>query len=154
MLYREATLADIPEMAEVRSGDWESVEFWRGRIPLYLTGQSHPRQALNTRIAFVCIDANLLAGFIAGHLTRRFGCDGELQWISIRPQYRRRGVASSLLRLLARWFRDQNAGRVCVDVQPSNLAARGFYSAHGAVDLKLHWMVWNDIRKLLEPASG
>jgi ribosomal protein S18 acetylase RimI-like enzyme len=148
MLYRKATLADVPGMAQVRAGDWESEEYWRERIPFYLTGQSHPRQALGPRIAFVCLDDDVVAGFIAGHLTQRFGCDGELEWISVRPQYRRHRVASGLLRLLAGWFRDQSAGKICVDVQPSNLAARAFYSAHGAVDLKPSWMVWNDIRKL------
>jgi ribosomal protein S18 acetylase RimI-like enzyme len=148
MLYREATLADVPGMAQVRAGDWESEEYWRERIPPYLTGQLQPQKALAPRVAFVSIDDNLVAGFIAGHLTQRFGCDGELEWISIRPQYRRRGVASSLLRRLAGWFRDQGAGRICVDVEPSNADARAFYSAHGAVDLKPHWMVWEDIRKL------
>src|SRR5580698_7715360 len=106
MLYREATLADVPGMAQVRAGDWESEEYWRERIPFYLTGQSHPRQALGPRIAFVCLDDDVVAGFIAGHLTQRFGCDGELEWISVRPQYRRHRVASGLLRLLAGWFRD------------------------------------------------
>jgi ribosomal protein S18 acetylase RimI-like enzyme len=104
MLYREATLADVPGMAQVRAGDWESEEYWRERIALYLTGQLHPQKALAPRVAFVSIDDNLVAGFIAGHLTQRFGCDGELEWISIRPQYRRRGVASSLLRRLADGF--------------------------------------------------
>jgi hypothetical protein len=36
---------------------------------------------------------------------------------------------------------------VCVDVEPSNTAARRFYAAHGAVDLKPSWMVWEDIAK-------
>jgi GNAT superfamily N-acetyltransferase len=103
---------------------------------------------LAPRAAFVGIDDGLVAGFIAGHLTERFGCAGELEWISIRPQYRRRGVASGLLRLIAGWFRDQGAGRICVDVAPSAVDARAFYSAPGAVELKPHWMIWEDIRKL------
>lgn len=144
-LYREATLADIPQMAQVRAGDWGSDEYWQERISLYLTNQSNPQHALARRVAFVCMDNDQVAGLIAGHLTRRHGCDGELEWISIRPQYRRRGIASSLLRLLAGWFRDQNARRICVDVEPANINARAFYSAHGAVDLKPHWMVWEDI---------
>jgi ribosomal protein S18 acetylase RimI-like enzyme len=148
-LYREATLADVPQMAQVRSRDWESEEFWQKRIPLYLTGQSHPQMALAGRIAFVCVDGDCVAGFIAGHLTRRHECDGELQWISIRPQYRRRQVASSLLRLLAQWFRGQSVARVCVNVEPENVKARAFYAAHGAIDLKPHWMVWEDMRKVL-----
>src|SRR5580698_8243832 len=68
MLYREATLADVPGMAQVRAGDWESEEYWRERIPPYLTGQLQPQKALAPRVAFVSIDDNLVAGFIASHL--------------------------------------------------------------------------------------
>lgn len=86
-------------------------------------------------------------GYVAGHLTRRFNCDGELQWIYVVPDQRRNHVASELLRLLARWFVEQNARRVCVDVGDD--AARPFYRRHGAVDLNKHWMVWNDIGDVL-----
>jgi GNAT superfamily N-acetyltransferase len=152
MFYREAALSDVPQMAQVRAHDWGSEEYWRERIRLYLMGQSHPREALHPRIAFVCVDGDQVAGLIAGHLTRRFSCDGELEWISVRPEYRGQKIASHLLRLLAEWFRDQAASRVCVDVDPANLTARAFYASHGAVDLKPHWMVWQDIGRVPMPA--
>jgi GNAT superfamily N-acetyltransferase len=148
LFYREATLSDAPAMAQVRAYDWGTEEYWQERIALYLSGHSHPREALLPRIAFLCMDGDGVAGLIAGHLTRRFSCDGELEWISVRPEYRGQKIASHLLRLLAGWFRDQGAGRICVDVEPSNRVARAFYASHGATDLKPHWMVWQDIRKL------
>lgn|SRR5579862_7661645 len=235
LVYRPATPADIPGMAEVRAGDWGSDAYWRERIAGYLSGESNPRDALRmipdcntdgvphpgresdsvgptpsfqhrhtqlqpgtpTRVAFVCVDQeritiptratealvedgatptpshatdacvgnDRIVGLIAGHLTRRFGCDGELEWISVRPEFRELGIASQLLRRLAEWFLAQDVGsmlgtalperglgarRICVDVEPTNRIARRFYARHGAIDLKPHWMVWEDIGKLCE----
>ena len=148
--HREAQLSDIAQMAEIRAGDWGTEEYWRERILQYMTGELHPREALPARVAFVCISQDRIVGLIAGHLTRRFGCDGELEWISVRPEYRNRGVASELLRCLAQWFAAQNAKSVCVDVEPTNHAARQFYARNGAQYLKPHWMAWRDIGAVLE----
>jgi hypothetical protein len=79
ILYREARQSDIQGMAEVRAGDWGSEEYWRNRILGYLTLQLHPREALLPRAAFVAVEKERIVGLIAGHLTRRFGCDGELE---------------------------------------------------------------------------
>ncbi len=149
MLYREAQYSDIPEMAAIRSADWGTEEYWGERILQYLTHKLNPREALRPRVSFVCVERERIVGLIAGHLTRRFGCDGELEWISVRPGYRGRGIASQLLYCLAEWFAAHDAQRVCVDVEPSNEVARRLYARHGAEDLKPHWMVWKDIRAAL-----
>jgi GNAT superfamily N-acetyltransferase len=86
-------------------------------------------------------------GFVAGHLTRRYRCDGELQWIDVVAERRRRGVATKLLRLIASWFVLQGARRIRVDA--GNSAARQLYQANGAEELNQHWMVWNDIGLVL-----
>jgi RimJ/RimL family protein N-acetyltransferase len=57
-------------------------------------------------------------------------------------------VAAELLRVLAFWFADENAKRVCVDADPENPGARAFYRKHGAQDLNPHWLVWPDITEL------
>lgn len=134
-------------LAEIRAADWGTEEYWRKRILQYLTHELHPQEALRPRICYVCVDRENVVGLIAGHLTRRFGCDGELEWISIRREYRGRGIALELLLRLSAWFVKHNALRICVDVEPSNDVARRFYQRHGADDLKPHWMVWNDIRQ-------
>lgn len=150
MLYRQARYRDIPMMAEIRAADWGTEEYWRERILLYLTHKLHPRDALHPRVSFVCVEHPKIVGLIAGHLTRRFGCDGELEWVSVRPDCRSLGIASELLFRLAKWFFVHHAQRVCVDVEPSNQAARRLYARHGAEDLKPHWMVWKDIRSAAE----
>ena len=91
-----------------------------------------------------------LGGFIAGHLTRRFSCDGELEWIDVVRERRRSGIASELLRVLAAWFVEREALRVCVD--PGNAVARFFYARHGAEALNQHWLVWSDISVVLRAA--
>jgi len=132
----------------VRAHDWGTEEYWQERMRLYLTAELHPREALAARIAYVCVDGDRVAGLIAGHLSRRLGCDGELEWVSVRPEYRGQKIASRLFRVLAEWFRTQGAIRICVDVEPANRVARAFYASHGAEDLKPHWMVWKDIRSV------
>jgi GNAT superfamily N-acetyltransferase len=106
-------------------------------------GEVHPREALSARVIYVAVEDDAIVGFIAGHLTRRFDCQGELQWIDVVRERRRNGIASELLRLLREWFVQQKALRVCVD--PGNAIARQFYARHGAVALNRHWMVWEDL---------
>jgi ribosomal protein S18 acetylase RimI-like enzyme len=145
MLYRKADLSDVAGMARLRAKDWGSEEYWRERIELYLSGQLDPKQARASRVGFVCLDGEQIVGLIAGHLTRRFASDGELEWISVSPAYRGQKIGSRLLRLLAQWFIAGGARFICVDVDPANEPARKFYAAHGAYDLKPHWMAWKDI---------
>jgi ribosomal protein S18 acetylase RimI-like enzyme len=149
VFYREAEQSDIPAMARIRAAEWETEEYWRFRISRYLARELHPRQALMPRASYVALEGDALVGFIAGHLTRRFACDGELEWINVIPERRGSGVASELLRLLAAWFATQKASRICVDVEPANTPARRFYTRHGAEDLNPHWLVWNDINVVL-----
>ena len=147
--YRQADESDIPAMAAIRAVEWGTEEYWRMRIRGYMRCELHPQQALRSRIIYVALQNSLIVGFIAGHLTKRYECDGELEWINTIAQQRQVGVASALLRLLAAWFIEQNAVRVCVDVDPDNPVARNFYMKHGAIELNKHWLVWIDIKQVL-----
>ena len=154
LVYRRARVTDIPAMAEVRAQDWGTQSYWRERIAAYLAQERHPRESLLPRVAFLCKERGRVVGLIAGHLTRRFGCDAELEWLSVRPRHRNRGIAAELLRRLFRWFVAHNAVHVCVDVEPSNQPARRFYQRHGARDLRTHWMIWEDVCGLLHVPQG
>jgi len=144
LIFRQATLADVPALVRSRSADpqWGPAD---PRTAAYLEGKHHPQRALAPRAAFVALEGGAVIGYIAGHLTRRYDCDGELQYLWVAPARRRVGVATRLLGLLAQWFVEQGASRICVDVLPENLRARSFYSRHGAVALNRHWLVWNDV---------
>jgi ribosomal protein S18 acetylase RimI-like enzyme len=148
--FREADKSDIPAIAQMRSKNWETEEYWIHRISGYMDCHLHPQQALMPRIIYIASEANIPVGFIAGHLTRRYECDGELEWIDVLQEYRRSGIASKLLQLLAAWFIEQKALKICVDVDPTNITARRFYKKHGAEDLNKHWLVWKDINNMLK----
>lgn len=145
MRSRAADLADVPAMTRIRAAGG-----WTGGAPeermiAYMQGGFDPQHALKPRVVLVAEEANALVGYIAGHLTRRYGCDGELEWLYVLPEHRRSGVASLMLHELAGWFAERHASRVCVDVEPSNAVARSFYAWHGARELNPHWLVWDDI---------
>lgn len=145
IIYRRALLTDIPTAAGLpEAGDAGGDP--PDRMLSYLAGESHPRQALPPRAMWIAESSGTMVGYAAGHLTRRFDCDGELQWIYVVREHRRSHVGTELLRLIAKWFVEQNALRVCVDV--GDEAARPFYRRLGAVDLNKHWMVWNDISQV------
>jgi len=149
VLYREALKSDVPAMARIRAREWETEEYWRTRMTAYMACELHPKHALMPRVVYVALDGDSVIGLIAGHLTRRHECDGELEWIDVISEHRKRGIASDLLRVLAAWFVEQKASRICVDVEPTNAVARKFYARHGAEILNPHWLVWPDISVVL-----
>jgi len=120
------------------------------RMVAYFDSEHHPQQALLPRMIYVALEDDTLIGYIAGHLTQRFGCEGELQWLYVAPERRRRGVASALLRRLAEWFNEQRASQVCVNVASSNSVARAFYAQNGAEAMNQHWLMWKNIAMLSE----
>lgn len=101
--YREATDADVDDLAAIRAAEWGKDEYWRERIRGYASGALNPKQALAPRVIYV----------------------------------------------LAAWFAEKDAKRVCVDADPENPTARAFYRKNGAQDLNPHWLVWPDITSLL-----
>lgn len=142
--FRIATAADVPAMAACRltdpaagPGDW--------RMSAYLDGTHHPRQAQAPRIGFLALVDDAVIGYVAGHRTTRHGCAGEVQYLYVAPEYRRRGVATSLVRLMADWFADAGASKVCVCVDDDSPAAIPFYESTGAAPIKRLWYVWDDI---------
>jgi ribosomal protein S18 acetylase RimI-like enzyme len=145
---RPARENDVPAMAAIRAREWETEAYWTARIRRYLRGEHSPQQALAARAAFVATDRDAVVGFVSGHRTRRYGCDGELQWINVIEERRGHGIAGKLLQQMAAWFVKQGVLRVCVDVDPKNTAARHLYKKYGARPLKPYWMVWEDARQM------
>jgi len=136
---------DLPTLASIRAREWETRSYWEHRIARYLGGELSPQQALSARAAFVAEQDGEIVGFVAGHLTRRHGCEGELEWINVSEEHRGVGIAGKLFETMAGWFIAQEARRVCVNVAPENAAARGLYGNAGAERLNEYWMIWQDI---------
>lgn len=145
MRVEEARTGDVASVAEIRAGDTEAGPA-DARMERYLAGTHHPGHALRPRVMYLALQEDRIAGYIAGHLTTRFDCEGELQYLYVDRGCRRRGAASALLTALAKWFIEKGARRICVDVVPENAAARSLYRQHGAVELNRNWMVWEDFK--------
>jgi GNAT superfamily N-acetyltransferase len=148
IIVRSVEQGDIAALAAIRASESQTAAFWEARISRYLTGEHSPQQALQTRALFVAVDGGAVAGFVAGHLTRRYECDGELQWIDVAGERRRKGTAARLMMTIAAWFAQQNAPRVCVNVAAENEPARALYAKYGGKPLNDHWMIWEDIRTI------
>lgn len=146
--YRAATLADVPAMALCRVSD-PGVGAADHRMAAYLEGKHHPQDALAPRAAFVALQDGRVVGYVAGHRSRRFECDGEVQYLYVARELRRRGVATKLLRLLAQWFHENGATKICVNVDPDSQPAVPFYVSNGASPIGVYWYVWNDIHAAL-----
>lgn len=143
--FREAVTADVEAMARCRLADptGEPVD---PRMGAYFNRQHHPRQALLPRVGYVALANGEVIGYIAGHQTARHGCEGEVQYLYVAPAYRRRGIATALLLLLAKWFLEQSIRKVCVALAgDSPPEARPFHESLGATPLKRYWYVWEDI---------
>jgi GNAT superfamily N-acetyltransferase len=82
-------------------------------------------------------------------LHNRLQCEGELEWIDVSADSRRNGIATILLRKLAAWFVEHDAFKICVNCAPDNKVAENFYIKNGAVRLSEYWLIWNDIRMIL-----
>ena len=150
--YRVAELSDVARMAACRLED-PAAGPADERMGEYLAGKHHPQQARAPRIGYLASLQGEVIGYVAGHLTRRYECDGELQYLFVVPSHRRAGIASELVSQLFNWFATQHAYRICVNVEPANEAARAFYARHGAEELRKYWYVWSDIRALVRGAA-
>jgi GNAT superfamily N-acetyltransferase len=123
------------------------------RMLAYFDGQLHPQKALAPRVIYLAEEGDALLAYIAGHLTTRLACQGELEWLYTTPERRRSGLASALMPSLAAWFQQQQASRVCVNVAQWNAPAINFYARHGAEPMKPGWMVWSDFARAILQSS-
>jgi ribosomal protein S18 acetylase RimI-like enzyme len=153
LTIRPAEPTDVPAMAELRAQTKGTHAFWTNRVDQYLRGEYSPQKALEPRSAFVATDEWKIVGFVAGHRTRRFDCDGEVQWIDVDQQQRGRGIGYKLMAQIGAWFVLQNAKRICVNVDKNNLPARKLYEKCGARPLNDAWMVWDHSSLICAPMN-
>lgn len=147
--FRPANAADVPALAAIRAAEWETHAYWTRRITDYL-----PQDDQQGRTILIAEDGAALVGFVAGHRTRRYGCDGELEWINVARESRGRGIGEMLVREIGGWFVAQGARRICVDVNPDNALARRLYSRRGAKPFKPYWMIWEDSRDMVSESGA
>lgn len=136
--FREATVEDVDAMHACRRDDPGDP-----RMKAYFAGEHHPQKALAPRTGYVATMDGVVIGYIAGHLTTRHGTEGEVQYLYVAPAYRRRGIATALLRHLMQWFEQHAARKICVALaDDSPPEARPFLEHAGAAPLRKHWYGW------------
>lgn len=156
---REAGVEDVSRIAQINSDTLREcglgtaeifdVERLRKRWDGYMRGVHHPQFALEPRIVVAAVAEDSMVGYIAGHFSRRYGTQGELQSIYVLKEHHGKGIGTSLLMYLSGWFANHDRRAVCVGIDPAN-PYRRFYEKHGARDLNKHWLVWDDIGTVLQ----
>lgn len=122
------------------------IELMAPRVAGYVHGSYHPSHALAPRAMWVAEAGDETVGFLASHASTRMGCEAELQWMFVLPEWQRRGVGARLLPPLAAWCSARELRRVVIDAPPAN-PYRRFYLKHGAVPLDGYWLYWPDIER-------
>ena len=101
------------------------------------------------RAIYVAMVKLNIVGYIAGHLTSRPDPQGEIQSMNILKPQLGKGVEVNLLRKLARWFKNQGAASVCVNVIEHD-PHKELYAQHGAKVVNDSLCRWEDIDRLTE----
>lgn len=129
MIIRDARLQDLPALVKLSSqafglSAWESGVFHR----LLQESQSRPRHQH-------MLVAESSPTHVVGYLILQLIVDeAEIQAVAVEESYRRRGVASALLREGLRHCSDMGGATVFLEVRESNHAARNFYHRFGFHD--------------------
>ena len=73
-----------------------------------------------------------IVGFVAGSVKEDCGePQGHISGIAVEPAFRRRGIATALLKRCEEAFRREGFKRISLEVRPSNSAARSLYEKFG-----------------------
>ena len=81
-------------------------------------------------IVWVCVANDLVVGFVAA---RQTADEAEILNIAVHSEFRRKGIASALLRAALDEFLSSAVARVFLELRESNLPARELYQRHGFV---------------------
>lgn len=121
MLFREATIEDIPALFEVRMSVRENVLSDPSKV-------THEMCAAYLTVAgkgWVCEVGGEVVGFSVASLA-----DASIWALFVRPGYEGRGIGGRLLRLATDWLFEAGAPCVSLSTEPGTRADR-FYEAHG-----------------------
>ena len=73
-----------------------------------------------------------IAGYTVVAITAE---EGYLLYLSVAGSWQRQGVGRELLAFVLRLARDYSAGRILLEVRPSNVSARALYAAAGFAEI-------------------
>jgi GNAT superfamily N-acetyltransferase len=114
----------------------------------YFNGTS-PESSKPQRIILKAVTDGTIIGYIAGHLTNRYGLDAEIQSFYILKEYQRNDTGKQLLKKFVEWLLTQPAKSLCVGIKPEN-KFQAFYLKYGGKHLNEHWIYWDDMEELVK----
>jgi GNAT superfamily N-acetyltransferase len=136
----ESKVESIPQLIEpVEVNPARRRERWR----TYFLAQS-PATSRAERVVLKALVDGELVGYLAGHLTTRFGKDAEIENFYVLRSRQRQGIGSALLRRFTAWLAEQGARSLCVGIFRDN-PYQAFYLKYGGAHLNAHWVVWADV---------
>jgi len=110
---------DVETILEIQSASPEVAQW---------TAWDYKRVARGEMAGWVAVVEDATAGFL---VARRVGSDIEILNFAVRPEARRCGVGSALLRAALDWAEELNAEKALLEVRASNFAALQFYERRG-----------------------
>lgn len=90
-----------------------------------------------------------MVGFIAGHLTTRYGKEVEIQSFFVLPENQRTGLGGKLLLQFIGWASRHNVKSLCVGIAAKN-KYKAFYLKYGGRYINPHWIYWDDMQALAQ----
>ncbi len=121
LLIREATSADFPTIKQICQLSFG---------PVY---RHFAIQSLSSKGAvLVCEADGLVVGF-AKLVQSQMGslCIGNILWLAVRPEFRRKNAGSALIAASLSHFHDQGIGRVCASIEYNNKPAIALFQKNG-----------------------
>lgn len=110
---------DVESIVEIQSSSPEVAQW---------TAEDYQRAARGEMAGWVANETEKILGFL---VARRVGSDIEILNFAVRPEARRCGAGSALLRVALGWGAEAKAEHVLLEVRASNFAALQFYERRG-----------------------
>lgn len=127
MLYREATIEDIPQIMTVRFAVKENTL----SNPALVTGKDCEEYMFNRGKGWVCEVDSTVVGFAIADLV-----ENNIWALFIHPDYAARGIGKTLHNIMLQWYFAQTRKTVWLGTAP-NTRAEQFYRLQGWKDMGL-----------------
>jgi len=128
MIFREATLADIPQIQVVRNSVKENML----SNPALVTDNDVEEYIIQRGKGWVCEVNSVIAGFAIADLK-----ENNIWALFIHPGYEKRGIGKQLHKLMLSWYFDQGKKIVWLGTSP-NTQAEKFYRKAGWKETGMH----------------
>lgn len=130
-----AQLDTIPRYRRMTAGDLDAVTAIESRIYPYPWTRGNFADSLDA--GYHCWIAECCGANVGYSVVMIAAGEAHLLNLSVAAEWQRRGLGSELLRFIVKLARDYAAGRIYLEVRPSNRAGRALYARAGFSEIAL-----------------